>query len=222
MRHPGTAVSRCRGLRWSQPCQRRLGNLGRPAAARPPNSSIGARRFPEADAVRQPRRCAGCARRRIRGDRDRCDPHPHQVLGEVRPARRRLPASDAVIPNRRAVVMTRPMASSTAASDSSYSSAQIGVAVHPEHQLGEIVAADRHPSMPMPTYSGSQYTTEGTSAITNDAGRVGGQRAGVHQSRHSSSSHLVRTNGIIKCRLGFCFRAPGRAPAVPDRTGRGC
>ena len=110
-------------------------------------------------------------------------PHPHQVLGELRLVDGACLHSEAVIPSRRAVVMIWPIASGTAPSGLvAWFGALVGVG-RPQHQLGEVdLLLIDTPSIPMPTYSGSQCTTDGTSAHHPAVQpTLAAQRAGVHQ-----------------------------------------
>ena len=93
---------------------------------------------------------------RVGVDRDRRDAEAHEVLGELRPVRRRLAAQrrgDARVARPRAMI--RSMASSTAASDSSNSSAQTSESRStPSISWVRSLEPIDTPSMPSAAYSG--------------------------------------------------------------------
>ncbi len=85
----------------------------------------------------------------VRIHRDGRDALAHEVLGEGRAVRRGLSAQRRGDAGLLAPSMMRPMASSTAGSASSKTSAQIWESRStPEHQLSQVVAADRHAGDP--------------------------------------------------------------------------
>ena len=128
---------------------------------------------------------------------DRRNAHFAQGVPRTQAWWRACPHSDDVIPSRRAVVTIRPMASSTASSDSSNSSRRYRSRGRPQHQLGrshcyrstsvdsrtDIFGQPEHPTAPPPSPSGAGRA-DGNGLASISEGTVRGSPFRANERNH--------------------------------------